>query len=214
MSLSSGWQDLYERKKRKKAEEEGEVCRGNCKKDIEVFWVPVSSARQTDTNKKNRPKATDLIRERPREKKGWRTHTSLLSCLPWDRRRRRREEWRKGEGGGVGKQWGVWRQTQGPGAALHPTFILPLLIAHTGTKESTQEGFPMARTEARDRTERDRGMVESGRLTKKEREHFSLSRGANDALVSKVRGNRGAIVLYLSHPFLMRTAEGGGQVGT
>lgn len=76
----------------------------------------------------------------------------------------------------------------------------------------------MARTQARDRTEPDRGMVESGkrdreRLSKKEREHFSISGGANDALVSKVRGNRGAIVLYLSHPFLMRTAEGGGQVG-
>lgn len=40
------------------------------------------------------------------------------------------------------------------------------------------------------------------RLTenKKEREHFSLSRGLTAALVSKGMGNRGAIVLSLS-PF-------------
>lgn len=40
------------------------------------------------------------------------------------------------------------------------------------------------------------------RLTenKKEREHFSLSRGLTVALVSKGMGNRGAIVLCLS-PF-------------
>lgn len=52
----------------------------------------------------------------------------------------------------------------------------------------------------------DRGMVKSRaeiereRLSenKKEREHFSLSRGATVALVSKGEGNRGAIVLSLS----------------
>lgn len=64
----------------------------------------------------------------------------------------------------------------------------------------------MARREARDRTERDRGTVKSRKEIERERlsentqerEHFSLSRGAIVALVSKGKGNRGAIVLSLS----------------
>lgn len=73
-------------RRRKKGKSVGVMLR----KTSKCFRVPLFSARQTDTNKKIRPKATDLIRERPREKKGWQTRTSLLSCLLWDRRRRRR----------------------------------------------------------------------------------------------------------------------------
>lgn len=114
MSLWFGWSHPFRGRRVKRWRRKG--------KSVGImFWVPVSSARQMDTNKKNRPKATELIRERPREKKGWQTNTSLLSCLPWDRRRRKREEWRKGGGGGgVERQWGVWSQTQGSGTALHP----------------------------------------------------------------------------------------------
>lgn len=43
---------------------------------------------------------------------------------------------------------------------LTPSLILTLLITHTGTKESTQEGFHKAHREVRDRMERDRGTVE------------------------------------------------------
>lgn len=75
----------------------------------------------------------------------------------------------------------------------------------------------MARREARDRTERDRGMIERGKEAKgerlsenkKEREHFSLSRAATVAVVSKGKGNRGAIVLSLS-PFSYEDSRGRG----
>ena len=105
-----------------------------------MFCVLVSSSCQTDTNKKNRPEATKLIRERPRQKKAWPTRTSLLSCLPWDRRRRRT---RKGGGeGGVEKNS---RESEAKHKAqeppVTPTLSLPLLITHSGTKESTFREF-------------------------------------------------------------------------
>lgn len=78
---------------------------------------------------------------------------------------------------------------------------------HTGGfSHGTQRGERQARARQRDVRERERDRERE----KKREEHFSLSRGATVALVSKGRSNRGAIVLAPSHPFLMRTAEGGG----
>lgn len=128
-------------------EEEREVCDGNVRKN-QLFCVLVSSSCQMDTNKKNRPGATKLIRERPRQKKAWQTHTSLLSRLPWDRRRRRT---RKGGGeGGVEKTVGSLK----PNTRLrnHPS-PPPLLITHSGTKESTFREFSHG-TQRRERQDR------------------------------------------------------------
>lgn len=57
-------------------------------------------------------------------------------------------------------------------------------------------GFPMAQGGERDRTE-GRGGGRGGALKQGSDHHY-----------------RGAIVLQLSRPFLMRAPQGGGQVGT
>ncbi len=79
-----------------------------------------------------------------------------------------------------------------------------------------ERGEGQDRARQRDGKERERDR-ERERLSenKKEREHFSLSRGATVGLISKGKGNRGAIVLSLS-PFSYEDSRGRGarkQVG-
>lgn len=122
--------------------------------------------------KRNRPKATELIREWPREKKGWQTHTSLLSCLPWDRRRRRREEWRK-EGRRrsrktVGSLKTNTRLRNRPSPPPLPSLFWSLTQVQ---KNPLFMGFPKARRDA-ERQDRER-QRDAKTLSEKEREHFS-----------------------------------------
>lgn len=64
-------------------------------------------------------------------------------------------------------------------------------------------GFPMAQGGERDRPEGDGGMEEKRK------------KGWRTGLKAGQRHHyRGAIVLYLARPFLMRAPIGGGQVGT